>query len=182
MKVGDRVKAVSESCGWGGVKVGDIGTITTINGNSLVIDFPAHHSWAGRTENVELLPSGEYVDWNHPSLEGRLYVALDGDEGALARKVVSYWERPTRYLGCWQGPGGYKAVPDDAIIGPLPPWDQSLRKRPEEKPFKENPIVQDTFQQYVHCDVSTCGTPRTGVSYPLTEERQRARAARLSRI
>jgi hypothetical protein len=75
MEKGDRVKAISQSCGWGGVKIGDIGTITSQNGNSLIIDFPNHHSWSGCPENVELLPSdtpikqfevGKWYQWIGP--------------------------------------------------------------------------------------------------------------------
>lgn len=59
-KVGDKVKVISETHGWGEVKVGDIGVIKRFDGYSYIVNFPNLSGWAGgycwfcREETLEL--------------------------------------------------------------------------------------------------------------------------------
>ena len=54
-KVGDRVRAIAESNGWGKVKKGDIGVITHITDTHLRIDFPEQKAWHGEHRCFELV-------------------------------------------------------------------------------------------------------------------------------
>lgn len=54
-KIGDKVRVLSESHGWGDVKKGDIGVVREINSNSLSVDFPSQSFWIGKPECFELV-------------------------------------------------------------------------------------------------------------------------------
>lgn len=61
-KVGDRVRAVSQSCGWGYVEKGDVGTISRVNIGSrwgYQVDFPRHSSWSASEGDLELINGNE---------------------------------------------------------------------------------------------------------------------------
>ena len=55
-KVGDRVRAISESFGWGTVKKGDIGTIIQITSHrDIRVDFPKDKGWRAHEKDLELV-------------------------------------------------------------------------------------------------------------------------------
>lgn len=53
--VGDKVKAVAETHGWGGVKCGDNGVITGFQGDSYIAEFPNQSHWTGGESCFELI-------------------------------------------------------------------------------------------------------------------------------
>lgn len=57
-KVGDKVRVLSESDGWGSVKKGDIGVVREIHSTSLSVDFPNQSFWEGKPECFELVEEG----------------------------------------------------------------------------------------------------------------------------
>ena len=61
-KIGDKVKAVKATMGWGYVKHGDIGIITEVPSNPhdcYAADFPAQKNWLGNKECFELVTNCE---------------------------------------------------------------------------------------------------------------------------
>lgn len=54
-KVGDKVRAISESHGWGKVRKGDIGRIASCGDKSFYADFPAQLGWHGELKDFELV-------------------------------------------------------------------------------------------------------------------------------
>ena len=50
-KKGDRVRAINASCGWGGVKKGDIGVVV----DEHLADFPDHKMWSYEDGDLELI-------------------------------------------------------------------------------------------------------------------------------
>lgn len=92
----------------------------------------------------------QYVDWNHPSLNGHDWVAVDEPNYTSVKVdqdgfflslpneqgVGAFTVCPVIVAGVmWNSPEGCSGdmlVPSDAIIGPLPPWRESLRQRPKE--------------------------------------------------
>jgi len=66
-KVGDKVKILAQSHGWGNVKSGDIGTIISINGNGQVFYLEVKdkaHSWTVDNEPQYIVP---YIESPNPS-------------------------------------------------------------------------------------------------------------------
>lgn len=56
LRMGDRVRIVSETYGWGQVQAGDIGTIAAIFGDEIEIQLPGHYgTWSATREDVELI-------------------------------------------------------------------------------------------------------------------------------
>lgn len=65
--VGDRVKLdVVEGnrprYGWGGVKNGEIGTVSGIDGSIIRVDFPRHRSWSAAPSELVILEKAEEAD------------------------------------------------------------------------------------------------------------------------
>jgi hypothetical protein len=50
--VGDEVRAVAASHGWGSVTEGAIGTIRSVDGDSIRVDFPQQNSWHARARDL----------------------------------------------------------------------------------------------------------------------------------
>lgn len=81
----------------------------------------------------EIFPElfGDYVDWSKVPI-GFNWIAVDGDG-----EIGGYDVNPILGDTMWiVGRGGsywrrsYNVLPDDVRIGPLPPWRDSLRHRP----------------------------------------------------
>ena len=54
-KVGDRVRVLSQTSGWGSVKVGDVGVVSKVlDGDSYWADFPNFPAWVGKEKCFEL--------------------------------------------------------------------------------------------------------------------------------
>lgn len=54
-KVGDKVKAIDQSYGWGGVKKGDIGVIREIkDSGEIIVNFPKQSYWSAKEKDLEL--------------------------------------------------------------------------------------------------------------------------------
>jgi len=73
-------------------------------------------------------PTDDYIDWSKvPELF--LWAAVD-ENG----KAAYYSKRPYIPEDCWawlwQDNSVWLMASDDCIIGPIPPWRESLRKRP----------------------------------------------------
>ena len=76
----------------------------------------------------------DYIDWSKVPEEANAIVA--NDDGDMFLCFLESLD-PIPSNGYWNMPPGDKSmflhdmdVPKDAIIGPLPPWRESLRKRP----------------------------------------------------
>lgn len=56
-KVGDKVRAINASHGWGDVNRGDIGVVEKISqlGDKCWVDFPAQSSWTASFDVLELV-------------------------------------------------------------------------------------------------------------------------------
>jgi len=54
-KVGDRVKAINASHGWGEIKPGDVGTINEIDGCLFYVDFDTQDKWCAEEEDLILI-------------------------------------------------------------------------------------------------------------------------------
>jgi len=54
-KVGDKVRVLSESSGWGNVKKGDIGTVKKVKSVELLVDFESQCDWYGLLKCFELV-------------------------------------------------------------------------------------------------------------------------------
>ena len=53
-KVGDEVKAISKSFGWGVVKEGDLGIVQGLNGGEIQVNFPNQEHWSCLAKDLEL--------------------------------------------------------------------------------------------------------------------------------
>ena len=53
--MGDKVKAISESCGWGGVKAGDLGIVEGVFGPEIKASFLGQKNWRCRAKDLELV-------------------------------------------------------------------------------------------------------------------------------
>ena len=67
----------------------------------------------------------DYIDWSKVP-DGFDWVAHDYDSGL----IDMYTSKPEMRVASWSNGKDYIFVPDLASIGPLPPWRESLRKRP----------------------------------------------------
>tara|TARA_B110000208_G_scaffold45824_1_gene60773 strand:+ start:214 stop:1413 length:1200 start_codon:yes stop_codon:yes gene_type:complete len=60
--VGDKVRVKSSvskpSHGWGSVKAGDVGTLTSISGTGCTIKFPKQSGWSGKVAEIERVGGG----------------------------------------------------------------------------------------------------------------------------
>ena len=74
----------------------------------------------------------EYIDWSKVP-EGYDWVCLDGyNDGQWMCKYKPHIYQKVKSPGWMTGYLlDFKALPLDAIIGPLPPWRESLRRRPK---------------------------------------------------
>ena len=82
----------------------------------------------------------QYVDWGKIP-EGYDWVAVDSGVNAGVRTVSEgpivgmYTAEPTIcFNSCWNSPDGNwddRWVAPNVVIGPLPPWRESLRQRPK---------------------------------------------------
>ena len=78
----------------------------------------------------------DYIDWSKVP-DGYDWVAVDGPlfDGTLGHTHVvgAFTVKPQCDPDCWNSPRDNRddmVLPDNAIIGPLPPWRESLRRRP----------------------------------------------------
>jgi len=63
-KVGDTVKIIAASHGWGYVKPGDIGTITVISSNNEILSLKVEgkaHSWTVDNKPQYIVPHRQYI-------------------------------------------------------------------------------------------------------------------------
>ena len=59
-KIGDRVKCIDESFGWGEVKVGDIGVVRDIQESGKIkVDFPNQDDWSADRKDLKPIDEGE---------------------------------------------------------------------------------------------------------------------------
>jgi hypothetical protein len=77
----------------------------------------------------------EYVDWVKVP-KGYDWVARDGWSGSVYAykhepKPLQSGKEGWRDYELYPETGAWLRVSDDAIIAPLPPWRESLRRRPE---------------------------------------------------
>ena len=70
--VGDEVRAVAASHGWGSVTEGAIGTIRSVDGDSIRVDFPQQNSWHARAR--DLVPVRSAKAQHTPSRRIRILV------------------------------------------------------------------------------------------------------------
>ena len=54
-KVGDEVRAIDESCGWGSISKNDIGKIIKIDHHRIIVDFPNQEDWECKEKDIELV-------------------------------------------------------------------------------------------------------------------------------
>lgn len=54
-RVGDKVKAVSATHGWGGVSRGDIGVVTFTGRGTIQVKFDTHAGWSAQERDLELV-------------------------------------------------------------------------------------------------------------------------------
>ena len=94
-RVGDEVKAVSASYGWGPVTKGDIGHVLSIDSSGeLQVDFPAQKNWFCREHDLELVEPKSDQDQVKALLKGaKIGATMIGD--ALAKSQEA--ELTTRY-------------------------------------------------------------------------------------
>lgn len=78
----------------------------------------------------------DYIDWSKVP-KGFDWVAIDPPNGACPNVVWAYYDinGPKFTNAGWRAPENTTFTPprevcSSAIIGPLPPWRESLRKRP----------------------------------------------------
>lgn len=57
-KVGDKVRVIAESNGWGAVSKGDVGVIAHVSDTHLQVNFPAQSDWRGTHNCFELAEEG----------------------------------------------------------------------------------------------------------------------------
>lgn len=85
----------------------------------------------GRRKNISC--TDDYLDWSKIP-EGRDWVAIDGEQVWSGSLVRCYTMEPRiSSVGEYYIDDSAEEdipVPDNAIIGPLPPWRESLRRRP----------------------------------------------------
>lgn len=91
----------------------------------------------------------DYIDWSKVPA-GYDWVAVDSP-GETSARIMMYDSLPNKYgVGAYESRpnsipeslGGFFSTADgndilvsqDAIIGPLPPWRESLRERPRKEP------------------------------------------------
>ena len=74
---------------------------------------------------------GDYIDWSKVPEEYN-YVGINMHSGAVWMSGSEMHHEDDGYLYASNGaePKCFNYLPYDAIIGPLPPWRESLRKRP----------------------------------------------------
>ena len=57
IRVGDRVRVkasvTSPAHGWGSVRAGDVGTVASISGTKITVDFPRQSGWSGKLAEME---------------------------------------------------------------------------------------------------------------------------------
>ena len=57
IRVGDRVRVkasvTSPAHGWGSVRAGDVGTVASISGTKITVDFPSQSGWSGKLAEME---------------------------------------------------------------------------------------------------------------------------------
>lgn len=53
-KVGDRVKAIRASYGWGSVNSGDLGIVRSIDRGTIYVDFSNQNGWCATSRDLEL--------------------------------------------------------------------------------------------------------------------------------
>lgn len=82
--VGDKVRVINQSHGWGVVTKGDVGTVRTVNDSTYYVDFPTYYSWTGTDMCFELIES----------------VAKEEPQFKVGDKVKP---RPGRESNCWHG-------------------------------------------------------------------------------
>ena len=94
-RVGDKVRAVSASGGWGYVTKGDIGHVLSIDSSGeLQVDFPAQKNWFCREHDLELVEPKSDQDQVKALLKGaKIGATMIGD--ALAKSQEA--ELTTRY-------------------------------------------------------------------------------------
>lgn len=78
----------------------------------------------------------DYIDWSNPALDGFDLVAADSEIDSSLRRVwaYKYSKNDPMIIRCghWMhesDAGDIELVPDCAIIGPIPPWRESLCHR-----------------------------------------------------
>ena len=79
-KIGDTVKVIAESHGWGFVRVGDIGTVSTIRENSMDVNFPEYNDWQGTFDCFELVESSKteaIVPDDHVAISSKYIMGID---------------------------------------------------------------------------------------------------------
>jgi hypothetical protein len=77
-KIGDKVRVLSQSHGWGAVKAGDIGVIEKIyDDGDLSVDFPTHYSWTGKPKCFELVEEADVLSYNTAYLDDKFEYQIE---------------------------------------------------------------------------------------------------------
>lgn len=71
-EVGDTVRVIDQTSGWGGIKPGDIGVITVITSKDsydvYTVNLPNYNGWIGRAKCFELVKRYKQKEWFDNSL------------------------------------------------------------------------------------------------------------------
>lgn len=112
-KVGDRVKAISESHGWAGVKPGDIGTILRIDEDGQIsVNFEAMYDWGCNEDNLELIDNHQLyrhigidygvAEWKTTYTSGKIPfkypLSLSDYYGARISKYLTEFNRKENFM------------------------------------------------------------------------------------
>lgn len=145
-KVGDKVKVPAHitkpSGGWGEVKRGDVGTVTEVRGNLVLVKFPAQSCWSTVPEHLELAPPaskfkvGDYVRWNR---KGNRFSAVTPAGGKVSRIEREEDTTPDRqdkvYVQYCPGEENYYH-PDELDLVKEPKPDTGVELTPAFKVFR----------------------------------------------
>ena len=133
-KVGDRVRAIDASNGWGDVKKGDVGVITDITDSLLTVDFPSQGDWNGNHSCFELVEGCINTKDMYSNIMGQGIVCGDTEIRAAKRRRKGEQQYVISYTGSKVRNGVVKHSDIPALVAALLDiYDGDVKE--EEVPF-----------------------------------------------